>query len=136
MAESPSAAKDYFIQNGFFHQKEDFIRENVFKKDFFHGFANFSISENIQKFTLFRKVLLPLNEKYSGLDFSLRTKSKMHSEIQLPLPKEYSQFSLKPLFEEELSIVFFSIIASDTTNKNTCCLDIVTRKNNPKRCVT
>ena len=51
----------------FFHQKEDFIRENVFKKDFFHGFANFSISENIQKFTLFRKVLLPLNEKYSGL---------------------------------------------------------------------
>ncbi len=36
-------------------------------KNFFHDFANFSISENILKFTLCRKVLFPLNEKYSGL---------------------------------------------------------------------
>ena len=34
----------------------------------FPGFGKFSISEDILKFTLFRNVLFPLNEKYSGLD--------------------------------------------------------------------
>ena len=34
----------------------------------------FSISENILKFTLFRNVLLPLNEKYSGLPSFTRAK--------------------------------------------------------------
>ena len=40
-----------------------FVRKNYF----FPWFCKFSISEDILKFTLFRKVLLPLNEKYSGL---------------------------------------------------------------------
>ena len=50
--------------------KRIFFHGNVLRKDFFHDFANFSISENILKFTLFRNVLLPLNEKYSGLIIS------------------------------------------------------------------
>ena len=101
VAESPSAAKDYFIQNGFFHQKEDFIRENVFKKDFFHGFANFLISENIQKFTLFRKVLLPLNEKYSGLKTSEQSAGKTlpSSDDKSLTPFSWLQKSLRHQLE-------------------------------------
>ena len=53
----------------FLSEKRIFFHGNVFRKDSFHDFANFSISENIPKFTLFRNVLFPLNEKYSGLHF-------------------------------------------------------------------
>jgi hypothetical protein len=58
--------KSFFFHRNVFGKMTLFC-ENVFRKYFFHGFAHFSISENIQKFTLFRKVLFPLNEKYSGL---------------------------------------------------------------------
>ena len=47
----------------------------VRKKYFFPWFCKFSISEDILKFTLFRKVLLPLNEKYSGLQHMQLRKS-------------------------------------------------------------
>ena len=93
MAPSPSTAKDYLLHTKKYKYafdstiqclqerfdqntagkkivsfgKEFFFHGNVFGKDFFHDFANFSISENILKFTLFRNVLFPLNEKYSGL---------------------------------------------------------------------
>ena len=53
--------KKGFFGRGFFSM------EMSWEKTFSMILQIFSISENILKFTLFRNVLLPLNEKYSGL---------------------------------------------------------------------
>ena len=42
-----------------FFGKEDFFHGNVLGKDFFHDFANFSISENILKFYFIPERFIP-----------------------------------------------------------------------------